>query len=58
MTPLEHALCASLAAVCGPPPQVLEAHELPTAEQLAELDWHLELLVTPGLCFRSEEPGE
>lgn len=58
MTPFEHALCASLSAVCGPPPQVREAHELPTAEQLAVLDWELELLVTPGLVFRREEPSE
>lgn len=58
MTPFEHALCASLAAVMGPPPQVREAHELPTAEQLAEIDWHLELLVTPGLRFVCEDAAE
>lgn len=55
---LEHDLRASLAAVQGPPPRVLTADELPTAEQLAAIDWQLELLVTPGLVFVREEPGE
>lgn len=55
---LKHDLRASLAAVQGPPPVVLTAEELPTAEELAEVDWHLELLLCPGLVFRREEPGE